>query len=96
MNIRRLAASVGMSVTSFHRHFKAVTEHTPLAYQRYIRLLEARRRLASGSASVTQTAFATGYGSASQFSREYKKTFGVPPVRDAASLRYREAQPLVE
>ena len=96
INIRRLAASVGMSVTSFHRHFKAVTEHTPLAYQRYIRLLEARRRLASGSASVTETAFSTGYCSASQFSREYKKTFGVPPIRDAASLRRREAQRLAE
>ena len=79
MNIKRLAASVGMSVTSFHRHFKAVTEHTPLAYQRYIRLLEAKRRLAAGSVSVTETAFSTGYCSASQFSREYKKLFGVPP-----------------
>ena len=87
ISVQRLAALVGMSVTSFHRHFKAVTAHTPLAYQRYIRLLEARRRLASGSMNVTETAFSTGYCSASQFSREYKKVFGVPPVRDAALLR---------
>ena len=87
MSVERLAASVGMSVTSFHRHFKAVTAHTPLAYQRHIRLLDARRRLASGSMNVTATAFAIGYASASQFSREYKRTFGVPPVRDAALLQ---------
>lgn len=87
MRVESLAASVGMSVTSFHRHFKTVTSYSPLAYQRQIRLLDARRRLASGGVSVTQTAFATGYASAPQFSREYKRTFGVPPVRDAASLR---------
>ena len=87
MCVTRLAASVGMSVTSFHRHFKAVTAHSPLAYQRHIRLLDARRRLASGSVNVTVAAFATGYTSASQFSREYKRTFGVPPIRDAALLR---------
>ena len=83
MSVERLAAQVGMSVTSFHRHFKAVTAHTPLAYRRHIRLLDARRRLASGGDTVTGTAFATGYGSASQFSREYKRAFGVRPIRDA-------------
>ena len=87
MRVDRLAASVGMSVTSFHRHFKAVTSHSPLAYQRHIRLLDARRRLASGTVGVTETAFATGYASAPQFSREYKRAFGVSPMRDAASLR---------
>lgn len=87
MRIDELAGSVGMSVTSFHRHFKAVTAYSPLAYQRHIRLLEARRRLASGTAGVTQIAFAVGYASPAQFSREYKRTFGVPPVRDAAALR---------
>jgi AraC-like DNA-binding protein len=87
MQVEHLAASVGMSVTSFHRHFKAVTSYSPLAYQRHIRLLDARRRLASGASGVTQTAFATGYASAPQFSREYKRAFGVPPVRDAISLR---------
>lgn len=87
MRVDELAASVGMSVTSFHRHFKAVTAHSPLAYQRHIRLLEARRRLASGTIGVTQTAFAVGYASPAQFSREYKRVFGVPPIRDAAALR---------
>lgn len=87
MSVTKLAESVGMSVTSFHRHFKAITGHSPLAYQRYIRLLDARGRLASGAGNVTSVAFATGYASASQFSREYKKAFGVPPVVDAALLR---------
>lgn len=87
MSVDWLAAHVGMSLTSFHRHFKAVTAYSPLAYQRHIRLVEARRQLASGAANVTATAFATGYNSASQFSREYKKAFGVAPVQDAAVLR---------
>lgn len=87
MSVEWLSAHVGMSVTSFHRHFKAVTAHTPLAYQRHIRLLNARRRLASGLDNVTGTAFASGYASASQFSREYKRAFGIAPVRDAVSLR---------
>ena len=87
MRVEWLANHVGMSVTSFHRHFRAVTAHTPLAYQRHIRLLDARRRLASGSGNVTRTAFATGYASASQFSREYKRAFGIAPIRDAALLR---------
>lgn len=87
MRVEQLATRVGMSVTSFHRHFKAVTSLSPLAYQRHIRLLDARRRLVSGAANVTETAFATGYASAPQFSREYKRAFGVPPVRDTAALR---------
>ena len=86
--VAEIAARVGMSVTSFHRHFKAVTAYSPLAYQQHLRLLEARRLLASGAANVTSAAFATGYASASQFSREYKHTFGVPPKHDApARLR---------
>jgi AraC-like DNA-binding protein len=87
MSVEWLASHVGMSVTSFHRHFKAVTASSPLAYQRQLRLLEARRQLASGEANVTEIAYASGYVSASQFSREYKKAFGIPPSHDAALLR---------
>ncbi len=86
MSVQRLAASVGMSVTSFHRHFKAVTAYSPLAYQRHIRLLDAQRLIASGATNVTRAAFATGYASSSQFSREYKRMFGVPPIRNAYRL----------
>ena len=82
LSVRRLATDVGMSPTSLPRHFKAVTGYSPLAYQRYLRLLEARRLLLSGAAPVTTTAFTVGYASASQFSREYKRMFGEPPARD--------------
>lgn len=87
MCVEHLAASAGMSVTSFHRHFKAVTAHSPLAYQRHVRLIAARERLVSRQANVTSVAFAAGYASASQFSREYKRMFGVSPVRDARPVR---------
>lgn len=77
-----LAASVGMSLTSFHRHFKAITGYSPLAFQRQIRLGEARRLLVAGGISVTRVASSVGYVSPSQFSREYKSMFGIPPVAD--------------
>ena len=80
--IADLAASAGMSVTSFHRHFKAVTGYSPLAFQRHLRLLEARRLLGAGSATVERVAFEVGYQSPSQFSREYKAMFGNAPVAD--------------
>lgn len=80
-----LAASVGMSLTSFHRHFKAVTGASPIAFQRHVRLLEARKMLMSGGANVSDAAFSVGYVSTSQFSREYKRMFGKPPLADLTS-----------
>jgi AraC-like DNA-binding protein len=77
-----LARRVGMSASSFHKHFRAITSTTPLQYQKELRLLEARRRLKKGGASVTTTAFDVGYESLSQFSREYARKFGLPPSRD--------------
>ncbi len=82
VSISDLAASAGMSVTSFHRHFKAVTGFSPLAFQRHMRLLEARKLLAGGTSSVGGVAFDVGYQSASQFSREYKNMFGSSPIAD--------------
>lgn len=82
VNIPVLAASAGMSATSFHRHFKAVTGFSPLAFQRHIRLLEARKLLAAGTANVSRVAYEVGYVSPSQFSREYKSMFGKSPVAD--------------
>ena len=78
-----LARQVGMSVSSFHGHFKMITSTTPLQYQKELRLLEARRLLKSG-ASVTTAAYDVGYESPSQFSREYARKFGVPPSGDMA------------
>jgi AraC-like DNA-binding protein len=86
MRIEHLADLAGMSASSFHRHFKAATAMSPLQYQKMLRLQEARRLLlASGDAA--RAAHRVGYESASQFSREYARMFGVPPGRDAERLR---------
>lgn len=79
-----LARSVGMSTSSFHKHFKSVTSSSPLQYQKDLRLLEARRLLVAGERTVSDAAFAVGYESASQFSREYARKFGTQPSKDAA------------
>lgn len=81
--IPELAKRVGMSTSSFHKHFKTITSTTPLQYQKELRLLEARRLMQSGAASVTNVAFDVGYESPSQFSREYARKFGVPPSQEA-------------
>ena len=82
VSISDLATSACMSVTSFYRHFKAVTGFSPLAFQRHMRLLEARKLLAGGTSSVGGVAYEVGYQSASQFSREYKAMFGSSPIAD--------------
>ncbi len=76
-----------MSASSFHQYFKALTSMTPVQYQKQVRLLEARRLLAAGAANVSEAAYRVGYESASQFSREYSRAFGVPPKRDAMNVR---------
>ena len=87
MAISDLAASAGMSITSFHRHFKAMIGHSPIAFQRHLRLLEARKMLVAGQANVSKVAYEVGYVSASQFSREYKTMFGSSPVADIPKRR---------
>jgi AraC-like DNA-binding protein len=82
ISIPELARRVGMGASSFHRHFRTLTSTTPLQYQKELRLLEARRLLKTGVASVTTVAFEVGYESSSQFSREYTRKFGVPPSQD--------------
>ena len=81
LHTAELAEIAGMSVPSFHRHFKAATAMSPLQYQKALRLHAARRLLASGT-EVSGAAYAVGYESASQFSREYSRAFGLPPSRD--------------
>lgn len=87
LRIDHLASLAGMSSSSFHRHFKAVTAMSPLQYHKQIRLQEARRRLLAEQCEAARVGFAVGYESASQFSREYARLFGLPPARDAARLR---------
>jgi len=74
-----LAREVGMSASSFHKHFREITSNTPLQYQKELRLIEARRMLTGGGHSVTSVAYEVGYGSPNQFSREYTRRFGVSP-----------------
>jgi len=87
MAVEKLARAVGMSVSSFHKHFKAVTASSPLQYQKSLRLLAARQLLLSGADSVTTTAFEVGYESPTQFAREYARKFGHPPRLDLARGR---------
>jgi len=87
VSIDELARLATMSVSSFHRHFRAVTAMTPIQFQKQIRLQEARSRLLAEADDVATIGFAVGYDSASQFSREYSRLFGAPPGRDAARLR---------
>ncbi len=82
-----LAREVGMSVSAFHRQFKAVTASSPLQYQKDLRLLEARRMLRTGTASVSTVAFEIGYESPNQFSREYTRKFGWSPKHDAVVIQ---------
>lgn len=84
--VETLAEQAMMSVSAFHRHFKAVTAMSPLQYQKRIRLLRARTLLTAAGKSVTAAAFDVGYESATQFSREYAREFGLPPARDAARI----------
>lgn len=89
--IEDAAAEANMSPSSFHEHFKAVTGHSPLQYQKLLRLQEARRLMVSADNDAASVAFAVGYSSPQQFSREYARLFGAPPQRDAARLRSRPA-----
>ena len=85
--VERLAAIAGMSLSSFHRHFHAVTSLSPLQFQKQLRLIEARRLMVSEGASASRAAVAVGYESVPQFTREYGRIFGLPPVRDAEAAR---------
>jgi len=87
MSVEDLARRAGMSAASLHRHFKAVTAMSPLQYRTRIRLEEARRRLLVEGRDAGAIGFDVGYESSSQFSREYRKLFGVPPATDAARRR---------
>ena len=82
LDVDALARSVGMSPSSFYRHFKAVTDTTPLQYRKDLRLTEARRLLQAGQHGVAGAAFKVGYESPSQFSREYHRRFGQAPSED--------------
>ena len=92
-HVEPLASKAGMSVAAFYRHFKAVTAMTPIQYQKRLRLLKARRQLLFEPHDAASVAFSVGYESASQFSREYARMFGMPPLRDVARFKTPAIQP---
>ncbi len=87
MRVEDLAAQANMSPSSFHHHFKEVTSMSPLQYQKQLRLLEARRLMLAENSNAATAADQVGYESTSQFSREYSRMFGSPPIRDIERLR---------
>ena len=87
LRIEDLATQVHMSTSTFHHHFRSLTAMSPLQYQKWLRLNEARRLMLTERMDAATAAFEVGYESPSQFSREYGRLFGAPPVRDITSLR---------
>lgn len=87
MRVEELAGQASMSLSSFHHHFKSVTSMSPLQYQKQLRLLEARRLMLAENSDAANAAYQVGYESQSQFSREYSRMFGAPPMRDIERLR---------
>lgn len=84
-----LAEAAGMSASAFHEHFRAITSLTPLQFQKQLRLIEARRMLLADGAMISNAAYAVGYESVPQFTREYGRMFGMPPARDVRAARAR-------
>ncbi|MDR1280377.1 MAG: AraC family transcriptional regulator [Opitutaceae bacterium] len=88
LRIVELARAAGMGVSTLHHHFRTVTAMSPLQYQKHLRLHEARRLLLSDDVDAATAAFRVGYESATQFSREYRRLFGAPPMREIRALRH--------
>lgn len=92
LRIGDLAREFGMSTSGFHAHFKAVTAMSPLQFQKQVRLQEARRLMLGEDLDAANAGYRVGYEDASHFSREYKRLFGEPPMRDVERLRVVSAQ----
>jgi AraC-like DNA-binding protein len=87
LRVEELASVAQMGVSTFHHHFRSLTAMSPLQYQKRLRLHTARVRMVTEGLDAASAAFAVGYESASQFSREYSRLFGQPPMRDIQSRR---------
>jgi AraC-like DNA-binding protein len=94
LRIPSLARQLGMSTSGLHHHFKAVTAMSPLQFQKQLRLQEARRLLVAGDFDAATAGYRVGYDDASQFSREYRRFFGEPPIRDVERLRGSQSGPV--
>lgn len=87
LRIEELARDLGMSVSSFHQHFRALTAMSPLQFQKQLRLQEARRLMLGEGFDAASASYRVGYANPSHFTREYKRLFGEPPIRDVEHLR---------
>lgn len=86
VKVEELAGKAGLSVSAFHNHFRSITAMSPLQFQKRMRLNEARRLMLANNFDASRAAFEVGYESPSQFSREYSRLFGAPPMRDIKNL----------
>lgn len=91
LRIEELAERVHMSASSLHHHFRQLTAMSPLQYQKWLRLNEAKRLMLNDGFDAARAAFQVGYESPSQFSREYARLFGAPPKRDVIGLQSKAA-----
>ena len=87
LRIEEMAREVGMSVSGFHQHFRALTAMSPLQFQKQLRLQEARRFMLAEGFDAANAGYRVGYRNASQFNREYKRLFGTPPMHDVERVR---------
>ena len=90
LRVEELAEVARMGMSTLHHHFRALTAMSPLQYQKQLRLVAARERMLVEGIDAASAAFEVGYESASQFSREYKRFFGQPPLRDIKARRLGE------
>jgi AraC-like DNA-binding protein len=91
-SVERVAEEARMSTSSLHEHFREVTAMSPLQYQKQLRLQEARRLILSEALDAASAAHRVGYDSPSQFSREYRRLFGAPPIQDISRLKTEPAR----
>lgn len=94
LRVEDMARDLGMSVSGFHHHFRTLTAMSPLQFQKQIRLQEARRLMLGEGLDAASAGYRVGYGDASHFTREYKRLFGAPPMRDVGQLRDGMSEPV--
>lgn len=87
LRVDELAEQIGMSGSSLHQHFQAITAISPLQFQKRLRLNEARKLMLTERMDAASAAFRVGYESASQFNREYRRQFGLPPLQDIKKIQ---------